>query len=188
METQIKSYIKTAQGTEFISIFGYRTKGVPGLEICGIGNRGRNIKEKIIYLTKIRKLKIPLNRYVITVDTQMTNSKQLKWVEFPILLVYWYLAGQIPMSKLDNCFCSGWITPSGDIFQSDLTVNTIRSLYRAYKEADLRKFIFLNGQDTIGAGVNIVSPKDVLGHLPGLNFRSDYIDKSSAMPLKSSIT
>ena len=47
METEIKSYIKTKTGIKVITIFGYASRGVPGVEINGVGKLSKNIKEKL---------------------------------------------------------------------------------------------------------------------------------------------
>lgn len=120
METQIQSYYKTPQGIKFISLFGYATKGVPGLEITGVGKLSRNIREKLIFLSRSRRLPIPLRRYVVCVDTselESQNSENLQWLEFPILLLYWHMAGLVPISKLNDCLCSGQVKANGEIIQ-----------------------------------------------------------------------
>ena len=68
MDTQIKSFYKSPQGIKFVTIFGHATKGVPALEINGVGKLSKNIKEKLIFITRTRKLPIPLRRFVICVD------------------------------------------------------------------------------------------------------------------------
>ncbi len=117
METQLQTCYFTKKGPTLISLFGYASKSVPGLEINGLGKYGKAIKEKIVYITRTRSLQIPLKRYVLNVeitdDLGDIDSNSVKWLEYPLLLHYWYLAGLLPISKLDNCFASGSLTPSG---------------------------------------------------------------------------
>lgn len=51
-----------------VEIFGYSTRGLPGLEIVGLGGSGRQLKEKLIYITRLQKVGLPLNRYVLCVE------------------------------------------------------------------------------------------------------------------------
>ncbi len=117
METQLQTCYFTKKGPTLITLFGYSSKSVPGLEINGIGKYGKSIKEKIVYITRTRQLQIPLKRFVLNVefsdDLGDLETNSVKWLEYPLLLHYWYLAGLLPISKLDNCFASGSLTPSG---------------------------------------------------------------------------
>jgi hypothetical protein len=119
METQINSFFTTAHGSKVITIFGYSTKGVPGLEVIGMGKLAKNIKEKCIYLTRIRRLSTPLRRFVICVDLNDLDDKigwqHLKWLEFPILLAYWHMAGLIPVNKLEDCLTAGHVNAKGEV-------------------------------------------------------------------------
>ncbi len=117
METQLQTCYFTKKGPTLVTLFGYASKSVPGLEINGLGKYGKAVKEKIVYISRTRQLQIPLKRFVLNVELNdelgdlETNS--VKWLEYPLLLHYWYLAGLLPITKLDNCFASGSLTPSG---------------------------------------------------------------------------
>ena len=121
METQLQSCYFTKKGPALVTLFGYATKSVPGLEINGLGKYGKAIKEKIIYITRSRQLKIPLKRFVLNVeitdDLGDLESVSVKWLEYPLLLHYWFLAGLLPITKLDNCFALGSLTPNGDVHE-----------------------------------------------------------------------
>jgi hypothetical protein len=117
METQLQSCYFTKKGPQLVTLFGYATKSVPGLEINGLGKYGKSIKEKIVFVTRTRQLPIPLKRFVLNVeltdDLGELESNSVKWLEYPLLLHYWFLAGLLPISKLDNCLAVGSLTPSG---------------------------------------------------------------------------
>ncbi|MGE3610918.1 MAG: hypothetical protein AB7I27_15110 [Bacteriovoracaceae bacterium] len=117
METQLQTCYFTKKGPSLVTLFGYATKSVPGLEINGLGKYGKAIKEKIIFVTRTRQLPIPLKRFVLNVEIPdelgTLESCSVKWLEYPLLLHYWFLAGLLPISKLDNCFAIGSLTPSG---------------------------------------------------------------------------
>lgn len=121
METQLQSCYFTKKGPTLITLFGYATKSVPGLEINGLGKYGKAIKEKIVFVTRSRQLQIPLKRFVLNAeisdDVGDLESASVKWLEYPLLLHYWYLAGLLPISKLDNCLAVGSLTPSGDVVE-----------------------------------------------------------------------
>jgi hypothetical protein len=121
METQLQSCYFTKKGPSLVTLFGYSTKSVPGLEINGLGKYGKAIKEKIVFVTRTRQLKIPLKRFVLNVELTDElgdlESSSVKWLEYPLLLHYWFLAGLLPISKLDNCFAVGSLSPSGEVME-----------------------------------------------------------------------
>ena len=121
METQLQSCYFTKKGPSLVTLFGYSTKSVPGLEINGLGKYGKAIKEKIVFVTRTRQLQIPLKRFVLNVELTdelgVLESSSVKWLEYPLLLHYWFLAGLLPISKLDNCFAVGSLSPSGEVME-----------------------------------------------------------------------
>ena len=68
METQLHSCYFTKKGPELVTLFGYSSKSIPGLEINGLGKYGKAIKEKIIFVTRTRGLQIPIKRFVLNVE------------------------------------------------------------------------------------------------------------------------
>lgn len=127
METQLQTCYFTKKGPALVTLFGYATKSVPGLEINGLGKYGKAIKEKIVFVTRTRQLQIPLKRFVLnaelTDDLGDLESSSVKWLEYPLLLHYWFLAGLLPISKLDNCLAIGSLAPSGEVMEPiDLNV------------------------------------------------------------------
>lgn len=100
-----------------VEVFGYCTKGVPGLDVIGLGTPGRMIKEKLVFLSRASGLKMPIKRYVICLEKSIPLKEievdQLRWIELPILLLFWSLADQLSFSRLDNCVASGKVSASG---------------------------------------------------------------------------
>lgn len=177
METQIKAYYHTNGGLKLITLFGYATKGVPALEINGVGKYSRNIKEKLIYLTRNRQLSIPLRRFVICVDINELSASEidsLKWLEFPLLLIYWYLAGLIPIGKLDNCIAGGWLKTNGEIYQLSQSEARFQNQLRGHE----KKHYLLIGDQTAE-----IDASKLLEHIPSLKFKTDYIESSSVKPI-----
>lgn len=167
METQLQTCYFTKKGPFLITLFGYATKSVPGLEINGIGKYGKSIKEKIVFITRTRALQIPLKRFVLNVD--MTDdlgdleSSSVKWLEYPLLLHYWYLAGLLPITKLDNCLAVGSLSPSGVVEEplSPVVVNLC-------EEHRLHLIASTGGLES---SLGIIDGKDLFGTIADLEFK-----------------
>lgn len=166
METQLHSCYFTKKGPVLITLFGYATKSVPGLEINGIGKYGRSIKEKIVFVTRTRGLQIPLKRFVLNVELTDElgdlESSSVKWLEYPLLLHYWFLAGLLPISKLDNCLAVGSLSPSGLVEEplTDLVVDLCE-----------QNSIHLISSTAPGGSQGCIDGKDLFGGIAGLEFK-----------------
>lgn len=117
MQMQIYSSFLTKKGPELITAFGYSSKSIPGLEINGLGKYGKGIKEKIIFLTKKYQFRTPLSRFVLNVEIPdewgELSTMNVRWLEYPLLLLYWNLAGILPISHMEECFALGSIRAEG---------------------------------------------------------------------------
>ena len=100
-----------------VDIFGYASNGIPGIEIVGLGKHSRSIKEKFIYLSRERKLKFPLKRFVLCVEGEVEGKKfkdeEYRYLELPLLIMLWSLTGHLPLEHLEDCFASGKISVEG---------------------------------------------------------------------------
>lgn len=119
MYTRIRAIYEQSGGVRMIDIYGHVSNSLPGLEIHGVGPWAKLLKEKFIYLNKSLGLSIPAKKYSITVE-DFPSGKQLptqsmRLVELPLLILYWSLAKQIPLSKLDDCYCCGVVSIDGKI-------------------------------------------------------------------------
>jgi hypothetical protein len=163
METQIQSYAFSQRMPCALTLFGYASKSVPGLEINGLGKYGKTLKEKIIFITRSRQLQIPLKRFVISTEYDIeTDPNVLRWLDLPVLLLYWYLAGHIRMGRLDNCLAVGNISPSGDVLgRSDSELSRLA----------LEMNLLLLGPTVPESLVPQIDPRELLGHIPELSFR-----------------
>ena len=174
METQIKAYYDSPEGLKFVTIFGYSSRSIPSLEINGVGKFSKNIKEKLIFISKSRRLIIPQKKFVICVEWEDSNIKlnqMSKWLEFPLLLIYWYLCGLIPIYHLDDCLACGHILPHGEIllpkFHKDLG-------HLAQREFQTQN---IDCMKLIGKGGELKGPlwqldaQLLLEHIPNLKFR-----------------
>lgn len=167
METQLQTCYFTKKGPAIITLFGYATKSIPGLEINGIGKYGRTIKEKIVFITKTRGLQIPLKRFVLNVelsdDLGDLESSSVRWLEYPLLLHYWFLAGLLPISKLDNCLAVGSLTPSGIVEEpiSNLIVDL----------CDENNLHLISSTGDVNSPRGVIDGKDLFGAITNLDFR-----------------
>lgn len=102
-----------------VDIFGYASNGIPGIEIVGLGKYTRGVKEKFIYLSRERKLKFPLKRFVLCIEGEVEGKKfkeeEYRYLELPLLIMLWSLTGHLPLGNLDDCFSAGKISIEGDI-------------------------------------------------------------------------
>ncbi len=110
-----------------VDIFGYASNGIPGIEIVGVGKYGRSMKEKFIYLSREKKLKFPLKRFVLCVEGELEGKKfkdeEYRYLELPLLMMLWSLTGHLPLSQLEDCFAAGKISVEGIVTALDLTEN-----------------------------------------------------------------
>jgi hypothetical protein len=114
-EERIIGVVPSLGRVKFMNLFGYSTRGIPGLEIVGMGNRARTVKEKITFLSRQQEASLSLNRFVLGVDPIHKKEKEdgLDFLELPLLILYWSLMGWIPLKSLKNCFSSGRVYPGG---------------------------------------------------------------------------
>ena len=168
METQLQTCYFTKKGPALVTLFGYATKSVPGLEINGIGKYGKFIKEKIVFVTRSRGLQIPLKRFVlnieITDDLGDLESSSVKWLEYPLLLHYWFLAGLLPISKLDNCLAVGSLNPSG-IVEEPIDSSVINL-------CEMNELHLISSTAGIDSPFGIIDGKDLFGNVTELQFKN----------------
>lgn len=167
METQLHSCYFTKKGPTLITLFGYATKSVPGLEINGLGKYGKAIKEKIVFVTRTRQLPIPLKRFVLNVEIDDSlgdlETNSVKWLEYPLLLHYWFLAGLLPISKLDNCLAVGSLTPSG------LVEEPVNPLVVSLCES--HNLHLISSTEILDSPHGIIDGKDLFGAIAELQFK-----------------
>lgn len=167
METQLQTCYFTKKGPALVTLFGYATKSVPGLEINGLGKYGKSIKEKIIFVTRTRGLQIPLKRFVLNVeitdDLGDLESSAVKWLEYPLLLHYWFLAGLLPISKLDNCLAVGSLTPSGMVEEplNNLVINL----------CERNELHLIASTGALNSPLGVIDGNDLFGTVTQLDFK-----------------
>ena len=169
MENQIQSLIKIAGVIEKIHIFGYCSKGVPGLEVCGLRQQSRLIKEKLIFISKARGVKIPLRRYILcTTDLkgQKIDNREFAWLELPLLILFWNLSGVISIKNLENCLVSGQVSVNGHVHHRNLTSEHISKIsYKSDKE-----LVYIHKDLIREEGLKHLSSQELLGQIPNISF------------------
>lgn len=167
METQLQTCYMTKKGPSPVTLFGYSTKSVPGLEINGVGKYGKFIKEKIIFVTRTRNLPIPLKRFVLNVEITDElgdlESSSVKWLEYPLLLHYWFLAGFLPINKLDNCFAIGSLSPGGLIEEP----NSSHFFYFCEEQ----KLHLISSMNEISTPFGWINSKELLSEISNIEFK-----------------
>jgi len=151
---------KVGQNYQLGTIFAHSSNGLPGVELIGFGNWARLIKEKIIYLVKVQKIKIPLKRYVLCFEEgpglKNTEYEQIKWLEFPLLLVLLSLSDNLSLSSLEECLSCGYLDIKNKIIHQQLSWEQLVSFQQ--KVGRPLKYItvgeFLRGPDIYSIEAN----------------------------------
>lgn len=134
-----------------VDIFGYSSKGLPGIEIVGLGKYSRSLKEKFIYLSRERNLKFPLRRYVLCIEGEVELKKfkdeEYRYLELPLLVMLWSLTGHLPLERLEDCFASGKVSIEGVVDPLRLSVlqqEQLTDIFGLEEEHSLRVIAPLN--------------------------------------------
>jgi len=119
MNEKIVGLYPCSKSMQEVEIFGYSSRGIPGIEVNGFGCFNKIFKEKIIFSLKNRKIKLPLKRFVLstTIPIQIIKKhhEDYTWLELPAFIIILKLLDSIPIRNLDNCFCSGKVNLNGKI-------------------------------------------------------------------------
>tara|TARA_B100001971_G_C18267904_1_gene595861 strand:- start:11470 stop:11982 length:513 start_codon:yes stop_codon:yes gene_type:complete len=167
MQSEIKSIINLNSTYSLSTIFGYALNSVPGIEILGIGNKGRLLKEKLVYISRERGLKLRPLKYVISIESDLdVKNISLKEIELPILLILWHLAGIIPIESLAKCICVGEIEIDGSIKQPFMDTESLRPILESQKELDDYKIISNFPNDYLWN----IQTKELLEDIPRLKY------------------
>jgi hypothetical protein len=184
MQSQIIGLYTSDQNILDINLFGYTSNGLPGLEIIGLGNRGRFIKEKFYYISRIRGIKFPLKKYVLCAEippgTAEKFRRDLDWLELPLLLLFWHLTQHIGIHNTKALIAAGKIAPTGRISLLPLPSKYLSLLSQKYDNQFPTRCAYLNLENETEYGEMVTLPlREILGHIPDLHFEFDsYFDQS----------
>jgi hypothetical protein len=167
-QAKIVCAVQECEQVKFIELFGYCSKGVPGLEIIGLGPKGRQVKEKLIFLVKEWRLKFPLKRFVICLE-QDVKSLQLKagsenWLELPILILFLELSDNLAIQGLENCMASGKIALDGEVESFSYSQEFWQQLSLILQEKK-KTLCYIGSSDPLTPGVNHIDQGDLLNVL-----------------------
>lgn len=114
MQQRIQAMVVKSGKTQLIDLFGYTTKGIPGLEIIGLGSQGRILKEKLFFLARSLNCSLPKRRFVLCIDLpdglqRNASGLEFQWLELPLFILYMTLGGIFPLYSLENCFSAGCV-------------------------------------------------------------------------------
>lgn len=132
MEARLLSLYPHLKKYVGVTIFGHTSRGIPGVEVVGLGSSNRILKEKLIYINRLYNVELPLRRYTICVENFYRESgrerHQVEWLELSLLVVYWKLAKRLSLSNMENCFCSGRLSTGGTIESLALEQSFLKGL------------------------------------------------------------
>ncbi len=145
MEIKINALTLNRNNYQWCEVFGYTSKGQPGIEVIGLGSRGRAIKEKLTYLSKRRRLTFPVLRFVICVEGENLDKVDIDYLELPILMAFWSMANVIPIKRLDHCFCSGKVSLEGEVKYLEISPQLWKQLNISLERKD-KEIVYLGNE------------------------------------------
>lgn len=120
------------------TLYGYSTKGLPGIEIVGLGSAGKSLKQKIIFMTREMNKRYPMRRFVLSVEghEELGKGQQyyLKNLELGFLILFWNLSGILSISRLDHCICAGHLNVRGELAIPDIEDEYWKNLSQRLEE------------------------------------------------------
>jgi len=164
MQKRIIGFYPNGSKLTFVDIFAYSSRGIPGIEVVGLGPLGRSIKEKFYFFSRENRLKIPPRRYVLCLDIQgmPKRSEDLNFLELPLLILFWSLAEVLSLKNIDKCVASGKLLVGGALHLPFLDERALEFLER-FNEQDDRKFLGIESEET-GGKVKLIDVNRFLGH------------------------
>ena len=128
-----------------VSVYGYSSNSVPGIDIVGLDKKSKLIKETISYLLRLFQLKLPLKRYVLVineVDIPIGRSN-VHCLELPLLLSLLVLSRNLGIHRLDDCFAIGEFALNGRVREPMLNIEQRNSIYRVIHRENDRDLVKL---------------------------------------------
>ena len=163
MQNQIKGVVPDGQKIMVSEVFGYCARGVPGLEIVGLGKRGRIFKEKLNFITRRMRVKVEAKKYVICIDDEIIeklDSESYRYLELPCLLLYWSLADVIKVKRFDDCLCGGTVSTSGMIREIEFN-DSHQNILEEFSSLGFK--IIADSYSNFDSGLTRISLCDLIG-------------------------
>ena len=154
MFLRVNSILPVGTDYKVVSLFGYRSNGVPGIEIKGLPCAQNIVREKLVYLSKLYGVKVPIRKFHLCLDLPKEVSKLKKeliddrYFDLPLLLLYWSLAEVIKIQSIEYCFALGKIQSDGRIEIPSVSETYLFHLENVIKEKTSTSITFIsNGKD-----------------------------------------
>lgn len=152
MFLRINSILPVGRDYKVVSLFGYRSNGVPGIEIKGLPCSQNIVREKLVYLSKLYGVKVPIRKFHLCLDLPKEVTKLKKELvndrcfDLPLLLLYWSLAEIVNIQNIEYCFALGTIQPDGRILIPKVSSTYLYHLNNVVKEKTANPITFIADQ------------------------------------------
>ena len=168
MELRLKTFYPSSSGLQLVDIFGYTTRGMPSLELHGSWQMAKLFKEKILFLTKSRKMLLPPRRYILCMDMDQgrCDTESMRDFELPFLILFWSLGEILPIRRLEDCVCAGRIYINGLIQPKKLNQEYIQFLINC-KE----KFKFIGEAENISPSIPLISLNSLMKEVSNIKIK-----------------
>ena len=148
LNNKINSIIKAKnQKPSWVQLFGYTSKGIPGVDIIGLNSFSKSLKEKLIFLSRENNLSFSMKRYVLCFERHEKfeiKNFDLTQLELPFLILFWSLSGHLPITRLDNCLAFGQVGLDGRIRTQKMSSNFWFEMNDKLRERDKKILYFGN--------------------------------------------
>jgi hypothetical protein len=144
-------------------LFAHASRGVPSIELRGLGSNSKIIKEKLVYWLKHHQLSIPPLRYVITLDSAGnfgSLGETYSWLELPIFFLLLVLGKVVSIVETSHCFCAGRLSILGTIEYPPEYEQLIAALSEKCSWHTLRTLIA--HEDYNGLGFGVISMEELI--------------------------
>lgn len=141
--TKTNASIPRKSKRETLDVFGYTSKGLPGLEFIGFGEVSQILKERVMFFLKQSRIKLPLKRYVIILGSGEGQNKTIsledsKWLGLSLLATVLKLADYLPNTDIEKNIYCGEITLTGHIIspsgKNDIDLKKAKDYFSCLKE------------------------------------------------------
>ena len=168
MFLRINSILPTTQDYKVVSLFGYRTNGIPGIELKGLPNNQNIVREQLVYLSKMFGIKVPIRRFHLCIDMPkefLRMKKDLvedRFLDLPLLLLYWSLAEVIKIQELEYVFSFGRIEPDGQIIIPNISETYLGHLNAVIKEKTSRSITMITSNKSTYQNMRCITINSIL--------------------------
>lgn len=167
MEIRMHGIYLVGKQKALIDVFAYSGKGLPGIEIKGPRKGLEQLREKFIYITRNRGLKIPLKKITLCVESKAFEDSckgaQYSPLELPLLILFWNLCEFISIHNLQNCLCAGCISIEGKIQNMPLQDTEMVNFVD-------KNLIWITTLIKDSSPLPILPLEEILGSIPNLHY------------------